>query len=143
MAFYIPQHCNVVINRNTGDGFRSLVLSTLDYKNSIVITRKVMIAQYYEHVYAITIYKLVKLIESGDYKNINTIYIDDRIPRIESKAFKALKKLCADRRIVFIRPPHDLPATLAAMSLISVTKKCELRVVKFSTFQFFRNHFKR
>ncbi len=136
MSFYIPNYCNVIIDRKKGDGFRLQALPTLNYENSVIISTVNMIKHScYKGKNAITIYKLPRLIESGDHEHIKTIYIDTSIPRIRSKAFKALKKLCEDRRIVFIQLPHDLSALAAVMELISVTGK-KIKTVEFSLFQF-------
>ena len=132
MNFHVPQYGNVIIDHATGDGFRTQVLPHINYMNSVVIAHKIYIKQDYQGRHAITVFGVSKLVESGKYANLETVFIDTLLPRKESKAFKALKKLCERKRIVFISHPHDLPALCAAMELLSVTKSCKLRTIKFN-----------
>jgi len=143
MSFYIPTCGNVIIDREMGDGFRDYVLPNLDYHNSIVIASKMVIQHDYQGKNAITVHKLTRLVNDNQTPDVDTIYIDDRIPRKESKAFKALKRLCKGKRIIIIEPPYDISSLTCMMSLLSVTKNPELKVVKFDRFAFFRSNYRR
>ena len=140
MNFYIPRYCNVIIDRETGDGFRSLVLPILDMRNSIVISDKNLITQCYKpnNINAITIHRLRKTVD--EYDDIKTVYLDLRLPRSSTKSFKALMKLSAGKQIVFINKPRDCKALSVAMALMSVTKKCSLKIITFNNFMFKRRY---
>lgn len=140
MGFYIPWNCNVIVDYQTGVGFRHRVLPYFDYKNSIVIAPNRMIDLWYQNKNATNIHRLRIdfTADSKKFKDIETVFIDFRMPRKESKSFKVLKKLCKGKQIIFIGKPHDLKSLSATAELISVTKNCELKVRTFSKFLFQR-----
>lgn len=131
---------NIIYDHQTGDGFRTLMLPTLCFEKPIIISNPMMITQYYKNSNAVTIQKLNNIVDSDECKNVKTVIIDCRIPRVTSKAFKSLLKLCKNKRVVFVGHPHDLSALVASMSLISVTKDPKLKVVQFNRFQFTRRY---
>jgi len=143
MNFYVPKYGNVIIDAKMGDGFRNYALPNLCYRNALVIAHKAYLDIYYKDKNAITIHKLTRLVDNNEIPDVDTIYIDDRIPRKESKAFKALKKLCKGKRIVIIEPPYDMSSLACIMSLLSVTKNPELKIAKFDRFMFFRPNYRR
>lgn len=129
---------NTIFEFETGDGFRVLALPKLIRCDSIIIASKWMIDCHYKEKKAITIHSVNKFIELGKHKYINLIFIDCRLPSVESKAHKALLKLCKGKQIVFIQPPHDIRAVSSAMELLSVTNNPKLKSVTFSRYLFNR-----
>ena len=137
---YISRNCNTIFEFMTGDGFRSLALPKLITSDSLVIAPKMMIKQYYESKYinAVSFHSVNKVVEGNHHKKIKVIIIDSMLPRVESRAHKAMMKLCKGKQIAFIQLPHDLRSLVSAMELMSVTKNCKLRSVIFSRFLFNR-----
>lgn len=137
---FISTNCNTLFETMTGDGFRTYVLPKLITSDSLVIAPKMMIKQCYNDKYikAVSIHGVNKLVEDDYHKKFKVIIIDSRLPRVESKAHKALMKLCRDKQIAIIQPPHDTRALISMMELMSVTKNCKLRSVVFSKFLFHR-----
>ena len=126
---------NLMYEYQTGDGFRTLFLPGLNFIKPIIITHTVYKALYYKGKNAVTVQRLNNMINSDECDDIQTVVLDCRIPRIESKAYKSLLKLCKDKRIVIIGAPHDSESLAVIMSLLSVTKSCKLQVRKFNRFK--------
>lgn len=95
-----------------------------------------MIEQYYKKVNAVTMNSVKKLIEENKHCKIKVIFIDARLPRVESKAHKALMKLCKDKQIAIVQSPYDPRALISMMELMSVTKNCKLKSIVFSRYLF-------
>jgi hypothetical protein len=140
MSFYIPKTGNVLVEYQTGDGFKTVVLPNyISDASSVIVTSKPMMKHYCMTVgvTAITIHALKKFMETDKFDGIKTIFIDTQLPRTESKAHKNLMQLCKGRRIIFIQQPHDLRAVSSAMELLSVTKGVLLKTISFSNYIYF------
>jgi len=132
----ISTHRNTIFEFMTGDGFRTHILPNLITSDSLVIAPKMMIKQCYEDNNAISIHNVKKVVEGNHHKNIKVIIIDCLLPRVESQAHKAMLKLCKGKQIAFVQVPHDQRAAVSAMELMSVTKNCKLKSIKFSQYLF-------
>ena len=138
MSLYIPHNRNALIDYEHGDGFRTLALPKIHINDSLIISSRLLIDLCYADCKnVITIHRL-RIDGAKKYKDIKTVIIDDRVPRKGSLAFNELKKLCKGKLILFIGKPYDLQSMALSMELISVTKKCELRVIKFNKFTYLR-----
>lgn len=134
----ISNFCNTFIEHVTGDGFRTLALRQLITPGSLVVSNKRMIQHYYKDMNSVTVHGVKKIVESGDTKKIKLVFIDTALPRIESRAHKALLKLCKGKQIALIQPPHDARALSSLMELLSVTKNPKMKVKVFNRYMFTR-----
>lgn len=135
---YISTQHNTIFEFQTGDSFRTSALRNLLTKEMLVVSRKMMINEYYKKHNAVSIHSLKKFIKENNYDEIKVIVIDTILPSAASQAHKALMKLCKGKQIVFIHAIVDQRSLVSAVELMSVTKNCKVKSVLFSQYLFTR-----
>lgn len=140
--WFLPSLGNYIIQYKANDGFRD-ALPRLLTSNHLLITSTARIKHEFKKsgVRCITKRGLTKMLENKMPRE-NCIVLDIRIPRMESKAFRALWRLVPDKNVVMLHSPfEDVESANTLLTLLTRTKHTTLNISKWSKYLYTRGYY--